>query len=60
MTKKEALSEFKELFLPIIKAQEKNGVDHIMRIEAWSNYTDALCKEGQITSNQYNNWTNPF
>ena len=28
--------------------------------EAWSNYIDGLCKDGEITLQQYENWGNPF
>ena len=39
---------------PILKG------DVIWKREAWNNFTDSLCKEGYISENQYNNWTNPF
>ena len=29
------------------------------RSEAWNNYTDMLCKDGQITSKQYETWAHP-
>lgn len=28
--------------------------------EYWNNYTDMLCKDGVISEQQYNNWSNPF
>ena len=34
--------------------------DIVAKREAWNNFTDALCKEGYITTKQYNNWSNPF
>ena len=34
--------------------------DTIAKRESWNDYTDMLCKEGDITMNQYNNWSNPF
>lgn len=62
MTKAQALADFKEHILPGIKTIEaKNGrVDHCMRAEAWSNYTDSLCTDKIISSKQNYKWTNPF
>lgn len=63
MTKKEALAEFKDHYLPNIIATEKSGtgrVDSVMRAEEWNNYTDQLCKARRITASQYHNWSNPF
>jgi hypothetical protein len=34
--------------------------DVIAKRESWSQYTDALCKEGTITLRQYESWSNPF
>jgi hypothetical protein len=36
------------------------ATDVVAKRESWNNFTDQLCKEGYITMNQYNNWTNPF
>jgi len=60
--KKMVLKEFKEYILPYVKEQYENDgkIDRIARREAWSNYTDMLCKEGRITPKQYDNWSNPF
>ena len=60
MTKAQALADFKENILPEIKKVERNGVDGPMRSQAWNDYTDSLCKSGQITSRQYSSWSNPF
>ena len=63
MTKKEAVAEFREYVLPLIKAKEAQGsgrVDGPMRAEEWNNFTDGLCKGGRITSSQYHSWSNPF
>lgn len=61
MTKKEALADFKENVLPVIKKLERNGyVDSPMRSQAWNDYTDFLCKNKQITLKQCEKWTNPF
>lgn len=63
MTKKEALVDFQENILPGLIAVEQKGIgrkDKVMRAEGWNNYTDSLCKSGQISSKQYNNWSNPY
>lgn len=62
MTKKEALAEFKENIMPVIRERyEQDGVpDGPARCEAWNNFTDALQKDGRITRYQCDNWTNPF
>lgn len=62
MTKQQALQMFKEEILPFIKQQyEQDGIkDTIARREAWNNFTDTLCKNGDITTKQYEKWDNPF
>lgn len=65
MTKKQALEEFREFMMPLIKKQEKEWsgkarVDEAFRREEWNNFTDALCKNGRITKHQYESWDNPF
>jgi hypothetical protein len=61
MTKKEAEKIFIESAMPSVKqAYEQDGKpDHIARSEEWNNFTDALCKNGEITLRQYENWTHP-
>lgn len=61
MMKKEAEREFREQVLPVIRDEyEQDGcIDRPARVEAWNNYTDALCKEGRITSQQYFSWMYP-
>ena len=65
-TKAEALALFKENELPMIKEQEaqykvgRYKVDSIARRMAWNDFTDMLCKGGQISESQYNRWSNPF
>jgi hypothetical protein len=34
--------------------------DPIMVREAFNDYTDSLCKDGEITQEQYENWDNPY
>ena len=61
LTKKQVEQMFRENVLPEIRAMyEQDGRrDAIARREAWNNFTDALCKDRQITLRQYENWTHP-
>lgn len=59
MTKKQAEQLFRSEVLPSIVEQERNGRDGPRRAEAWNNWTDMLCKDGQITDWQYTNWHHP-
>lgn len=53
MTKKEASAIFARFLLPYV------ATDKPARREAWGEYTDALQKSGQITMQQYEDWTPP-
>ena len=53
LTKKEVLRMFRESFTI-------SRTDSIMNRENFNNYTDSLCKDGEITLKQYENWSNPF
>lgn len=33
--------------------------DECLRSEEWNNWTDSLCKSGQISDWQYENWSHP-
>ena len=60
MTKAEALKLFS--FIYKIKAIEnvyRRG-DEVAKRTEWNDYTDALCKDGLITSKQYDTWDQPF
>jgi hypothetical protein len=59
MTKAEALAEFRAEVLPHVVAQYGRNDKPAIR-EAWNNYTDALCKNRQITLRQYESWVAPF
>jgi hypothetical protein len=61
MTWKEACNEWDEEILPIIQeAYESDGIpDWPARREGWNNWTDSLCKDGQISDWQYANWSQP-
>lgn len=53
------INDFEEHYLPeLIKAYGSD--DKIAMREAFNNYTDMLCKEGEITEWQYNNNENPY
>ena len=57
----QACEMFREDILPmIVQAYELDGFrDGPARCEAWCNWTDSLCKDGQISDWQYMNWTYP-
>lgn len=55
LTKAQAIQQFRELYNGAIPKG-----DAIARREAWSNFTDSLCKDGLITEYQDRTWTNPF
>jgi hypothetical protein len=58
MTWKQAVEQFDEFLLPQIQKQERPGsIDVPMRSEAWSNWTDMLCKDRVISDWQYMNWS---
>lgn len=59
MTKAEALKDFRENIAPEIRKRYGRG-DSIAMREAWSDYTDMLCKDRMITNKQYDTWDNPF
>lgn len=59
MNKQLALKFFRDKIRP--KVIEQYGKDDRMAIQlAWSEYTDHLCKNGLISQNQYDRWSNPF
>lgn len=61
MTKAAAVKLFRALVLPQLRTRyEADGIpDYPARSEAWNNWTDELCKTGQITAEQYDTWTHP-
>lgn len=59
MTKTEAVAQFREHILPLVRKNFGKNDHTAMRI-AWNDYTDNLCKERKITSQQYDSWSNPF
>jgi hypothetical protein len=61
MTKEEAVAIWRREILPAVRQRyEQDGrIDRPARAEAWNNWTDELCKAGQITMRQYETWTHP-
>ena len=53
MTKSEALDLFR------IFDRAPKG-DKVWRREEWNIFTDLMCRDGQISQKQYDNWSNPF
>ena len=60
-TKREALDQWRTAYLPSVQeVYEQDGVkDGPARRESWGAYTDALCKSGEISLKQYENWVAP-
>ena len=58
MTWEQACEQFASEILPHMQTiYEQDGVpDWPARREAWNNWTDSLCKNGQISDWQYENW----
>ena len=54
LTKKEVERMFKEEVYPSL-----NKSDKPMIREAWINFIDMLCKDGEISDKQYNTWSTP-
>ena len=61
MNEREAHQIFTEEVLPFVQVMhEEDGVpDWPARREAWLDWTDALCKDGQISQSDYDNWDQP-
>ena len=53
LSKKQVLAMFRESYTI-------SNTDSIMNRENFHNFTDYLCKNGEITDQQYNNWSNPY
>ena len=59
ITWEQACAQFAEYLLPVVVAgYEQDGKpDWPARREAWNDWTDQLCKDGEISDWQYNNWS---
>jgi len=60
LTKKDALRAFKNVLNSDYVYYANIRGDKVAMREFWNNFTDMLCKDGEITENQYNTWSNPF
>jgi hypothetical protein len=66
MTYAQAVETFTEDIIPMLIEQETEDqggqwqqVDSVFRWNEWINWTDFLCKDGQISDWQYENWPQP-
>ena len=60
MTKAEAVKLFRFIYkVKAIQLGYRRG-DEVAKRTEWNDYTDALCKDGLITSKQYDTWDQPF
>jgi len=59
-TKKEVVAQFRELWADVVANDPSWRGDSIAKRTAFNDYTDGLCKDGIITTYQYENWSNPF
>ena len=59
MTKVEVVASFREMLKDSPTGTLLKG-DRIAKREAFNNYVDMLNKDGDVTDNQANNWSNPF
>ena len=57
----QACDHFTDHILPLVQEQfEQDGIPDIpARCEEWCNWTDMLCKDGEISDWQYGNWSHP-
>ena len=57
----QACEIFREDILPyVIERYESDGIkDGPARCETWNNWPASLCKNGQISDWQYDNWSHP-
>jgi len=57
----DACDTFTTEILPTIQESEQRlgHIDIPARREAWNDWTDSLCSDGQISDWQYSNWGHP-
>ncbi len=53
LTKNQVLQMFREV-------DNSPKGDIVWKRESWNNFTDMLCKNGEISLKQYETWDNPF
>lgn len=59
MTKSEAVKTFRAEWAMMVRGNPQLKTDVVAHNETWGNYIDSLCKCGEITVRQYENWDNP-
>ena len=61
ITREAAIKDFEGFILPLVRQEhEQDGIPDLdARCEAWNNWTDSLCQNGQISDWQYENWSHP-
>jgi len=62
LTRAQAIDIFIATVMPDLMQNEcsrGSTFDGPMRRETWNDWTDSLCKAGQISDWQYANWTQP-
>jgi len=61
ITRDEAIEMWRNYEFQFVRHQyERDGVpDYPARSESFGNFTDMLCKNGDISDWQYNNWSHP-
>lgn len=56
----EQICEIFEMEIAPLVRQEYGADDYIALREEFNNWTDALCKDGQITEEMYEDMDNPY
>ncbi len=56
MTYRQAVADFERIYIHLYI----NRVDYWTADLAWADYTDSLCKGGEITQKQWETWSRPF
>jgi len=60
MTKAEAVREFRQYFMPVIRRDEKGrNIDYGRRQQDWAFYVDSLQRDGRVSMSQSERWSNP-
>lgn len=60
MTNREANAEFRRMYPGLFMKHNGKVQDKARLFQTWNDWTDSLCKSGQINQKQYDTWTGPF
>lgn len=60
LKKVDVVAMFREMWAEAVRSDPSLRGDTVAKQQAWNDYTDGLCKDRQISSHQYNTWSNPF